>query len=444
MKTIQTILSLGVIAAFLLAGCAPAGQSPSPTEPQEPTQPEQPTEPATGAQDLVGEVAYNPNPQAGLDQIRALANAHNAFALDLYKQLAAEGENVFYSPYSIYMALLMTYAGAAGDTASQMESTLHLPYSQEEIHAVMNALDQRLKANSMVDDEPAFTLNIVNQLWGQAGYAFLPEFLNTLSQNYNAGLKTVDFISETEATRQLINLWVEAQTNEKIKDLIPEGALNELTRLVITNAVYFKAAWLYQFDAANTKAGNFTLLDGTQVEVPMMHQSATLRAYISQEVQAVELPYEGGTYSMVALMPTAGSLDAFEQSLTAESLQGILNQLDRASVTLSMPKFKFDAAFTLNDPLEAMGMTDAFNFRRADFSRMDGTTDLYITSALHKAYVDVNEEGTEAAAATAVIIGLESAVGQSYTIKLDHPFLFLIRDNATGTMLFVGRMADPR
>ena len=438
MKTLQTILSLGVIAAFLLAGCSPAGQSP------EPTQPEEPTQPPAEAQDLIGEVAYNLNPQASLDQIQALADAHNAFALDLYKQLAGEGENIFYSPYSIYMALLMTYAGAAGNTASQMESTLHLPYSQEEVHAVMNALNLQLKANSIVDDKPAFTLNIVNQLWGQAGYAFLPEFLNTLSQNYNAGLKTVDFAADPEAARELINLWVEAQTNEKIRDLIPEGVLNELTRLVITNAVYFKAAWLSPFDPANTKNGSFTLLDGTQADVPMMHQSSSMRAYVSQDVQAVELPYEGGTYSMVALMPTAGNLDTFEQSLTAESLQDILNQLERASVTLSMPKFKFDAAFALNDALEGMGMTDAFDPMKANFSGMDGTTSLYISSALHKAFVDVNEEGTEAAAATAVAIGLTSAPGQSYTIMLDHPFLFLIRDNATGTLLFVGRMADPR
>ena len=438
MKTLQTILSLGVVAAFLLAGCSPAGQSP------EPTQPEEPTQPSAEAQDLIGEVAYNLNPQASLDQIQALADAHNAFALDLYKQLAGEGENIFYSPYSIYMALLMTYAGAAGDTASQMESTLHLPYSQEEVHAVMNALNLQLKANSIVDDKPAFTLNIVNQLWGQAGYAFLPEFLNTLSQNYNAGLKTVDFAADPEGARELINLWVEAQTNEKIRDLIPEGVLNELTRLVITNAVYFKAAWLSPFDPANTKNGSFTLLDGTQADVPMMHQSSSMRAYVSQDVQAVELPYEGGTYSMVALMPTAGNLDTFEQSLTAESLQDILNQLERASVTLSMPKFKFDAAFALNDALEGMGMTDAFDPMKANFSGMDGTTSLYISSALHKAFVDVNEEGTEAAAATAVAIGLTSAPGQSYTIMLDHPFLFLIRDNATGTLLFVGRMADPR
>jgi serpin B len=176
----------------------------------------------------------------------------------------------------------------------------------------------------------------------------------------------------------------------------------------------------------------------------MMHQSGSMRAYVSQDVQAVELPYEGGTYSMVALMPTAGSLDAFEQALTAESLQGILDQLDRASVTLSMPKFKFEAAFGLNDALKALGMIDAFDPLHANFSRMNGTTDLYITSALHKAYVDVNEEGTEAAAATAVVVGLTSAPSQSYTITLDHPFLFLIRDNDTGTLLFVGRMADPR
>ena len=438
MKTIHILLSVGLIAAFLLAGCAPAGEAPTPTEPEKPTQPV-PAE----AQDLVGEVSYNPNPQATLDQIKALADAHNTFALDLYHQLTNQGENILYSPYSIYLALLMTYAGAAGDTASQMESALHLPYPQAEIHAVMNALNQQLNANSLVDGKPAFTLNIANQLWGQAGFDFLPDFLNTLSENYNAGLKTVDFASNPEAARQLINLWVAAQTNEKIKDLIPEGALNELTRLVISNAVYFKAAWLYPFDPADTKDGSFTLLDGTQVNVPMMHSSNTLNAYVSDEVQLVELPYEGGTYSMVVVMPKAGSMEAFEQTLTLESLQNLLGQMQRASVTLSMPKFKFEAAFNLNATMQALGMKDAFDAENADFSGMDGKKDLSITSMLHKAYIDVNEEGTEAAAATAVVVGLTSAPGQSYTITLDHPFLFAIRDNATGTLLFVGRMANP-
>lgn len=444
MKTIQIILTTGIIATFLLAACTPASQPPAPTQPEEPT-PTQPTSvPQTNSGDLIGLAAYNPNPTATLEQLDTLAKANNTFALDLYKQLSTQSDNIFYSPYSIYMALLMTYAGAAGDTASQMESTMHVPYPEEQVHEVMNALNQQLKANSLIDDKPAFTLNIVNQLWGQQDYPFLAEFLDKLSENYGAGLKTVDFIHQPEAARQLINLWVEAQTNEKIKDLIPQGAIDELTRLVITNAVYFKAAWMTPFDSQKTDTGSFTLLDGSQVDVPMMHSDATLRAYVSEDVQAVELPYQGGTYSMVVLMPTAGSLETFEQSLTADSLQGILNNLERAMVTLSMPKFKFEAAFGLNDTLKTLGMTDAFDPYRADFSRMDGTTDLYISSVLHKAYVDVNEEGTEAAAATAVIISLESAVTQSYTITLDHPFLFLIRDNATNTLLFVGRMADPR
>jgi len=237
---------------------------------------------------------------------------------------------------------------------------------------------------------------------------------------------------------------VAAQTNDRIKDLIPAGVLNALTRLVLTNAVYFKAAWMNQFDPALTSQGAFSLPDGSSAEVPMMHAERTMRAYVDEGLKAVELPYEGGTYSMVLLMPAQGSLPEFEKSLDAERFEAILNELSGAAVTLSMPKFKLESAFGLSDAMKALGMVDAFEPGSADFSGMEATRSLYISDLLHKASVDVNEEGTEAAAATAVVVGQTSMPAESYVIDFDHPFLFFIRNIQTNTILFMGRLADPR
>ncbi|MFZ3069573.1 MAG: serpin family protein [Anaerolineaceae bacterium] len=442
MKNLNLLISGALLVSVILASCAPAVPPTEPTYPDDATgEPDQPL--TTGEiKDVSGEQAYNTDPQATDEALVALAESNNAFALDLYQQLSTQEGNLFYSPYSIYQALLMTYAGAEGNTASQMESALHLPYTDNQIHEVMNALNLRLEANTLKSNKPGFTFNVSNALWGQQGYEFLPAFLNALSANYAAGLKTVDF-NNPETARQLINLWVAAQTNDKIKDLIPQGVLNEMTRLVLTNAVYFKAAWLTQFDPASTAEGAFTLSDGSTTQVPMMHLTHALNASAEGNLKVVELPYEGGTYSMVVMMPEDGKLAEFEQSLTQEKLNGILSGLGYASVILTMPRFKVESSFSLADQMEQLGMTDAFNPDLADFSGMNGKKELYVSSLIHKAFANVNEEGTEAAAATAVVVGVTSAPAEQYTITLDKPFLFLIRDNATNTILFIGRVAHP-
>ncbi len=441
MKILRTLLCFGLAAAMLLTACAPLAEVPEEPAPTKPV--ETPQEPAPEISEYSGKDAYITNPQVDAQAVLAAATANNAFALALYRQLAGNEGDLFYSPYSIYTALMMAYAGAAGETAAQMEQALAIELPGSDVHAALNALNLTLLNNSQFDGKPVFSFNVANQLWGQKDFAFNEQFLNTLSANYNADLKTVDF-NDSENARALINLWVAAQTNDKIKDLIPAGVLDALTRLVLTNAVYFKAAWMNQFDPSKTALGSFTLADGSQVDVPMMHAQRSMQAFVNEGLEVVELPYEGGMYSMVLVMPAQGSLADFEASLDADRLNEILGSLSTASVTLSMPKFKLESSFGLSETMKTLGMTDAFTPGIADFSGMEDTRSLYISDLLHKAYVDVNEEGTEAAAATAVVVGMTSMPAESYTISFDHPFLFLIRDIQTNTILFMGRLADPR
>lgn len=441
MKPFKHLISAGLALSLLLAACAPIVSPENPPAPY-PTEPTVPGQNASGDV-LTGTLPYEPNPVVAEADITALSNASNAFALGLYHQLSGTQGNLFYSPYSIFQALMMTYAGAAGMTAEQMKQALAVELPDSEIHAALNTLNLKLGQDSEFNGKPAFAFNVANQLWGQKGFVLSEQFLNTLSAYYNADLKAVDF-ADSENARALINLWVAAQTNDRIKDLIPAGVLNALTRLVLTNAVYFKAAWMNQFDPALTSQGAFSLPDGSSAEVPMMHAERTMRAYVDEGLKAVELPYEGGTYSMVLLMPAQGSLPEFEKSLDAERFEAILNELSGAAVTLSMPKFKLESAFGLSDAMKALGMVDAFEPGSADFSGMEATRSLYISDLLHKAYVDVNEEGTEAAAATAVVVGQTSMPAESYVIDFDHPFLFFIRNIQTNTILFMGRLADPR
>ena len=438
MKLLRELVGFSLALMLLLSACAPLQEVP-----EQPAPVEKPEEPASEYTQFTGKEAYISDPQTSAEAVCAAAAGNNSFALALYRQLAETDGNLFYSPYSIYTALMMTYAGAAGLTAEQMKQTLAIELPDSEVHAALNALNLTLKNNSMFDGAPVFSFNVANQLWGQQDFAFSEQFLNTLSAQYNADLKTVNF-ADSENARALINIWVAAQTNDKIKDLIPAGVLNELTRLVLTNAVYFKAAWMNQFDPAKTAPGTFTLSDGSQVDVPMMRAQRSMQAFVDEQFAVVELPYVGGRYSMALVMPAQGGLAEFESSLDAEKLNEILGSLSTASVTLSLPKFKLESSFDLSEAMKTLGMTDAFMPGLADFSGMEGTRNLYISDLLHKAYVDVNEEGTEAAAATAVVVGMTSMPAESYTINFDHPFLFLIRDIQTNAILFMGRMADPR
>jgi serpin B len=374
-----------------------------------------------------------------------LVEGNSAFAFKLYQALREEGGNLFYSPYSISLALAMTYAGARGETAQQMADTLQFLLEQERLHPTFNWLAAELAKRgegAEGKDGEGFRLNIVNAIWGQKDYEFLSGFLDVLAENYDTGLRILDFINETEQSRVAINKWVSDQTEGRIEDLIPPGAIDALTRLVLTNAIYFNAAWEYPFDGNITADGPFYLLDGGQVSVPMMKQTESFGYTGRGGYQAVELQYDGNELSMVILLPEAGEFQAFEEGLQAQQVDAIINDLQDTRVTLTMPKFEFDSEFRLNDTLAEMGMPIAFS-GDADFSGMTGNRDLFISDVIHKAFVAVDEAGTEAAAATAVIMKMSAVPGPPVEVTIDRPFIFLIRDIETGAILFFGRVLNP-
>lgn len=384
-------------------------------------------------------------PSASADDIAELAAGNSAFAFDLYQAIRSKEGNLFYSPYSISLALAMTYAGAQGMTAQQMADVLHFTLSQTNLHPAFNALDLALASRSQGakgKDDKGFRLNIANSIWGQADYKFLSAFLDALAENYGAGLRLADFKKAPDESRKIINDWVMEQTEDRIKDLIPEGAITPFTRLVLANAIYFNAAWLHPFEEENTIDAPFYLLDGSNIAVPTMRQSEFFGYAEGDGVQALELRYDGNEMSMVILLPGSGEFAACEAGLDAATVESILGGLERTNINLSMPRFKYETTLGLTDTLKEMGMADAFSMS-ADFSGMDGTRDLFITDVLHKAFVAVDEAGTEAAAATAVIAGLKAMPAPPLDVKIDRPFIFLIRDIQTGTILFVGRVLNP-
>jgi len=385
------------------------------------------------------------SPEVSTSELNSLVDGNSAFAFDLYQALRGEKGNLFYSPYSISLALAMTYAGARNETEQQMANTLHFILPQERLHPAFNSLDQQLASRgegAKGKDEKGFRLNIVNAIWGQEDYEFLSEFLDVLAENYGAGLRLLDFIKAPEESRVTINDWVSDQTEGKIEDLIPQGVIDEMTRLVLTNAIYFNAAWLNPFNEDLTQDGTFYLLDGSEVTVPMMQQTESFGYAEGEGYQAVELPYDGSQLSMVILLPESAQFDSFEQSLDADYVDAILTDLEDRQVALTMPKFEFESEFSLADTLSEMGMPVAFS-AAADFSGMTGNRELTITDILHKAFVSVDEAGTEAAAATAVVVGLTSVPEQPVQVTVDRPFIFLIRDIETDAIVFVGRVMNP-
>ncbi|MCR4424909.1 MAG: serpin family protein [Firmicutes bacterium] len=376
--------------------------------------------------------------------IDSVAAGNNSFAFDLYSRLARGEGNVFFSPYSISSALAMTYAGARGETAKQMAHVLHFSLAPERLHAALSDL------TAMFNDpgRAAYSLSVANALWGQVGYTFRPEFLDIAGRYYGAGFKEVDYIDDAnrEQTRQTINGWVEAKTNNKIKDLIKPYDLTALTRLVLTNAIYFKGKWEFQFKPENTKTMPFHISDEEQADVPMMHQMAEFRYAENDQVQILEMPYTGGDLSMVILLPKPGyGIEALEGTMCPENTRSWLSQLSREKVEVFLPRFKLETRLLLNGGLQDLGMIDAFDEYAADFSGMTPGRDLYISKVIHQAFVEVNEEGTEAAAATAVMMsGKSILLDVPPVFRADRPFAFLIRDLRSGSILFMGRLVDPR
>ena len=384
-------------------------------------------------------------PDASSAEVGTLVAGNSAFAFDLYQAFRGQGGNLFYSPHSISLALAMTYAGARGETERQMAETLRFGLAQQDLHRAWNALDAELARRGQgveVGEGQGFALHIANSLWGQKGYPFLGEFLDILAEHYGAGLRVLDFAAASEEARVTINDWVSDQTKERIQDLIPPGVIDSMTRLVLANAIYFNASWNKPFEEGLTRDGPFTLPDGSRVTVPMMRQTENFLYAEGEGVQVVELPYVGHEMSMVVLLPEAGRFEAFEGALDAGRVDALLAGLARNTVALTMPRFEFESMLELSDILSQMGMPAAFG-DGADFSGMDGTRNLFISAVVHKAFVAVDEAGTEAAAATAVVVAESAAPAEPVEMTVDRPFVFLIRDRQTGALLFVGRVVDP-
>jgi len=375
--------------------------------------------------------------------LAAAVDGNNAFALDLYRNLAADDGNLVLSPHSVSVALAMTYAGAAGDTATQMADAMHFDLPQTQLHPAFNALDLALSSRGEgadgADGEP-FRLRVVNAAWAQRDYAFLDSYLDTLALSYGAGVRLMDFDTAPDPSRLVINEWVSEQTEARIPNLLPEGSITSGTRLVLTNAVYFNAAWETQFDEDLTTDETFHAADG-DVQVPTMHGTAYHAYAAGDGWRAVELPYDGGEVAMLVVVPD--DLATFEAGLDGAALAAVDEQLTSTRIALSFPKFEYRKTTDMGGPLADLGISDAFSPGAADFSGMNGGHDLFISGVLHEAFIKLDEHGTEAAAATAVIVGTTSVPPDPIAVAVDSPFLYFIRDVETGAILFVGRVANP-
>jgi len=374
------------------------------------------------------------------DPAPAAAERANAIAFKFYGAEAKKPGNVFFSPYSMYSAFAMVYEGAKGKTAGEISSVFSFPAKTKDLRADLAALNKGLDAAARGAEFVQ-----ANSFWAQKDYKFLPAYLKTLRGTYRADAMEADFKLETEKSRQRINAWTENKTKGKIRNLFPQGGLDALTRLVLVNAVYFKGRWAAPFSAAMTADADFTRESGEKVKVKMMGAPGTRSADYNENdrVQALRLPYSGGGLAMLVLLPRPGvTLASVEQELTPEKLKELRAGLYTQKVKAFLPRFSFSTDYQLNRALADLGMPEAFT-ERADFSGMDASKKLYIQKAVHKAFVEVNEEGTEAAAATGVAMGLKSMVMDFTVFRADRPFLFFIEDAATGLVLFMGRMENP-
>jgi serpin B len=437
-KSLTPALVVSLVLSLGLFGCSSDSGDSNIADPDQGSK--EPASFSIAASDLERELF----PEVTDNDYEALLEGNRRFALDLYQQLRSKDEearNIFYSPYSISVALAMTWAGARGNTADEMADALHFTLEKEEFHPAFNKLDPYLSSLGQETEDEEFILSIENSIWGEETYTFLDGFLDLLAVNYGAAMNLLDFLYQPDKSREIINEWVEDQTRGKIEDLLPENSITPDTRLVLTNAVYFYGSWLHQFDEESTSDGIFNALDGSRVTVSMMQQTEIFRYMSGDGFQAIDLPYEGEKTGMLIIVPNEGTFEAFEQTFDTETLGVILDSLTSTNVTLYLPKWEFIAECKLKETLESMGMVDAFT--AADFSGIDGTHDLFIDEVFHKAFVAVDESGTEAAAATAVVVSLTAVPDPPVALEINRPFIFLIMDYETETILFAGRVTNP-
>jgi len=373
----------------------------------------------------------------------SLTAGNGRFAVELFREISREsqGDNIFFSPFSISMAMGMTWNGATGETARQMASVLNFDMPVYFVNRSFERITERISSGTAgeMGGEP-LTMTVSNGIWVQNGFQLLNSFTEAVTGCYGASAENLDFTGDPEGSREEINEWVAENTMQKIIDLLAPGTITPDTRLVLTNAVYFKASWLYPFEELATAEGGFTRGDGEKVTVPMMNQTEFFDYASSDEWQAVRMPYAGGSSSMLIILPR--NMESYLEGFDEEAIPDVERRLSRVNVALSMPRFEFSQSITLGDILISMGMELPFS-GEADFTPITGNPDLFISQVLHKAYVKVNEEGTEAAAATAVVMNITSAPGSVEQMIVNRPFLFLIKNDETGSILFMGLVYDP-
>lgn len=371
------------------------------------------------------------------EDINTVVNANNQFAFELYSRYKSEKGNIFFSPYSISAALAMTYEGARGKTADEIQTVFHFPKdSAVRRKSFLKTYNQTNKKDKK------YQLHTANALWAQKDYPFQKSYFGLMEEFYGGKVTNLDFRNKTEESRLTINNWVEKQTNGKIKDLIPRNSLNPSFRLVITNAVYFKGLWARQFDKQETAEKDFRVNPVRKVKVQMMNKKSRFGYAEIDDLQIVELPYEGQELSMFVLLPKKGNLDSLEKSLDTQKISTLIKSLKEKKVDVYLPEFKFSAKYFVADTLKRMGMATAFS-ENADFSGMTGKKDLFINEVIHQAFVEVNEKGTEAAAATGVTMGMTAMPELVKIFNADHPFIFMIQEKKTENILFLGRVSDP-
>lgn len=385
------------------------------------------------------QVRFADESNATAGSVNTLVDSLNDFSFEFYNKLleGADG-NIFFSPYSIFVALSMAYEGAAGNTAAEMQNILNIlqndSVTQSSFGRIYNLLNQ---------NQNGYTINTANAFWTHQDYQFLNSYLKLLENYYMAEANVLDFSKNVEAA-EIINTWIEEQTNDKIKDMIKSDMLSDITKLVLTNAIYFKGLWEKQFDPDATYETDFEITNDQTVKIDMMSYTgddSTFNYTETEDLQILELQYQGNDLSMIILLPKENNISIAESALNAKNLTNWRNDLEENEIIVKIPKFKFKTEYTLNDVLKNMGMNDAFSPGAADFSKMDGTRNLFISKVLHKAFIEVNEEGTEAAAATAIV--MELGVAMSTEFNADHPFIFLIQHKETGAVLFMGKAMDP-
>lgn len=438
----RLLLSTSLLA--LVSACS-AGSKPAQVTPDDglPGDTQNPGDGQTPGEDIArSSQTRDLSPDVSAEDATALRDGNTTFATDLYATLRTgelEGKNVFFSPHSISSAVAMAYAGARGATESQIKAGLHFTLPQEKLHPALNALD--LALSSRAAGETPYKLNVVNSLWGAKGFPFLDSYLDTLATNYGAGVRLTDFLGDADGSRATINQWVEQQTNEKIVDLLPEGSITRDTAFVLVNAVYFNGTWDRPFEESATKPATFHGAHG-DTSVPTMHLAESYLRYAEGEGwKAVELTFAGGQAAFDVVVPE--SIDAFDATLDGAKVAAVTSALAQERILLAMPKFKLEKqGFNLKDALENLGVVDAFDGGKADFSGISTERATYLSKAFHQAFVDVSEKGVEAAAATALIGEPSSVPPTPKAFDVDKPFVFFIRDVQTGAILFLGRVLD--